>query len=64
MQDERIQALLMALKAVLVVSKEAGMDPDKLCETAVELMCNDFRCCSNRVPKATIELERAVDALP
>jgi len=64
MKDERIEALLLALKAVLVASKEAGMDPDLLCETAAETMRNDFQCYRYRVPSAIAELERAVDALP
>lgn len=57
-------ALRTALKAVLIVARDAGMNPDLLCESAVELMEEEFRCCAYLVPDAIKEIELAVDALP
>jgi hypothetical protein len=63
MSEDRERALLLALKAVLNVSRKHGMNLDELSEAAVDELLQYRAYDAEHVPMAITEIEVAVDAL-
>lgn len=63
MSEDRERALLLALKAVLNVSRKHGMNLDELSEAAADELLMYRAYDAEHVPMAIIEIEVAVDAL-
>ncbi|WP_205301885.1 hypothetical protein, partial [Pseudomonas abietaniphila] len=63
MNEERVTALLLALKAVLSVARKQGLNLDEVSEAAVDELLQYREYDSLRVPMAINEIEVAVDAL-
>jgi hypothetical protein len=63
MSEDRERALLLALKAVLNVSRKHGMNLDELSEAAADELLMYRAYDAEHVPMAINEIEVAVDAL-
>lgn len=63
MSEERVTALLLALKAVLSVARKQGLNLDELSEAAADELLQYREYDSLHVPMAINEIEVAVDAL-
>ncbi|WP_282372629.1 hypothetical protein [Pseudomonas sp. PS02290] len=63
MSEDRERALLLALKAVLNVSRKHGMNLDELSEAAADELLMYRAYDAEHVPMAIIEIEVAADAL-
>lgn len=63
MSEDRERALLLALKAVLNVAGEQGLNIDELSEAAADELLQYRAYDAEHVPMAISEIEVAVDAL-
>jgi hypothetical protein len=63
MSEERVTALLLALKAVLNVARNQGLNLDELSEAASDELLQYRTYDALHVPMAINEIEVAVDAL-
>ena len=63
MSEERVTALLLALKAVLSAARKQGLNLDELSEAAADELLQHRTYDSLHVPMAINEIEVAVDAL-
>ena len=63
MSEERVNALLLALKAVLSVARQRGLNLDEVSEAAADELLRYRTYDSLHVPMAINEIEVAVDAL-
>jgi len=63
MNDEKVIALEIALKAVLNTAREQGMDVELLSEAAIDGLVKYHAYRSVHVTNAANQIEQAVDAL-
>jgi hypothetical protein len=63
MNEERVTALLLALKTVLSVARKQGLNLDELSEAAADELLQYRTYDSLHVPMAINEIEVAADAL-
>jgi hypothetical protein len=63
MNEERVTALLLALKAVLSVARKQGLNLDEVSEAAADELLQYREYDALHVPMAINEIEVAVDAL-